>query len=310
MKLFVWLSLAGLAYSAVAPKKDRVLDHTLSDKEPGSKDYDHDAFIGSEEAKAFDQLPPDESRRRLGVIAEKIDEDKNGKISEEELEKWIVFTQTRYVREDADKQFQSIDTNSDDLLEWNEYMQQTYGFLHDEDNEFRQHDSVNYTALVERDHRRWKVADVNGDGKCTLEEFRSFLHPEEFDHMRDVVAMETLDDIDKNKDGFVDVDEYLGDMYNKDGGEEEPDWLATEREHFSTFRDTNKDGKLDAKEIRMWIMPDDYNHPKAESKHLISVADDDKDGFLSKEEILEHYDSFVGSQATEWGEALNRHDEF
>ena len=31
---------------------------------------------------------------------------------------------------------------------------------------------------------------------------------------------------------------------------------------------------------------------------------------LTKEEILDKHDVFVGSQATEYGEALARHDEF
>lgn len=35
-----------------------------------------------------------------------------------------------------------------------------------------------------------------------------------------------------------------------------------------------------------------------------------QDGKLSKEEIVEKYDLFVGSQATDFGEALVRHDEF
>ena len=35
-----------------------------------------------------------------------------------------------------------------------------------------------------------------------------------------------------------------------------------------------------------------------------------QDGKLSKDEILEKYDVFVGSQATDFGEALIRHDEF
>ena len=39
-------------------------------------------------------------------------------------------------------------------------------------------------------------------------------------------------------------------------------------------------------------------------------ADVDKDGELTKEEVLAKYDVFVGSQATEFGEALYKHDEF
>ena len=39
-------------------------------------------------------------------------------------------------------------------------------------------------------------------------------------------------------------------------------------------------------------------------------SDSDGDEKLTKEEILKKYDLFVGSQATDFGEALNRHDEF
>ena len=39
-------------------------------------------------------------------------------------------------------------------------------------------------------------------------------------------------------------------------------------------------------------------------------SDSDGDQKLTKEEILNKYDLFVGSQATDFGEALNRHDEF
>lgn len=39
-------------------------------------------------------------------------------------------------------------------------------------------------------------------------------------------------------------------------------------------------------------------------------ADTDSDEKLTKDEILNKYDIFVGSQATDFGEALIRHDEF
>lgn len=36
-----------------------------------------------------------------------------------------------------------------------------------------------------------------------------------------------------------------------------------------------------------------------------------QDGSLSKAEVIDHYDMFVGSQATDFGEALGQtHDEF
>ena len=38
------------------------------DKSQHNLEYDHDAFLGKEEAKSFDELSPDESRRRLGLV--------------------------------------------------------------------------------------------------------------------------------------------------------------------------------------------------------------------------------------------------
>ena len=57
------------------------------------------------------------------------------------------------------------------------------------------------------------MADVDKDNKVTKEEYTAFLHPEEYDHMKDVVIDETLEDIDKDGDGFVSIEEYLGMLY-------------------------------------------------------------------------------------------------
>lgn len=57
-------------------------------------------------------------------------------------------------------------------------------------------------------------------------------------------------------------------------------------------------------------MPDDYDHAGAETNHLIHASDSDADGKLTKDEVLDKYDVFVGSQATDFGEALVKHEEF
>ncbi len=62
--------------------------------------------------------------------------------------------------------------------------------------------------------------------------------------------------------------------------------------------------------VRDWIIPADFDHSEAEAKHLIFEADADHDTKLTKQEVLDKYDLFVGSQATDFGEALTRHDEF
>lgn len=49
-------------------------------------------------------------------------------------------------------------------------------------------------------------------------------------------------------------------------------------------------------------------YPEQRDKFLLSFLN--QDGRLTKAEIVDKYDLFVGSQATDFGEALTRHDEF
>ena len=65
-------------------------------------------------------------------------------------------------------------------------------------------------------------------------------------------------------------------MYSHDGEAEEPEWVKTEREQFVEFRDKNRDGKMDPRETRDWILPADYDHAEAEARHLVYESDRDK----------------------------------
>ncbi|XP_057332859.1 calumenin [Microplitis mediator] len=308
---------------AGVPKPDdvnsRVFDKELSDQEHFIKShhnpaYDHEAFLG-EDAKTFDQLSPEESSRRLGLIVHKIDKNSDGYVTQEELKDWIRYTQQRYIRDDVERQWQSyITDDSEDKIPWETYKKMVYGFMEEKDYDPKVHDgddNYSYAVMLKRDRRRWSVADQDGDDALTKEEFTGFLHPEERDHMKDVIVLETLEDIDKDGDGKISLIEYIGDLYRPDENEEEePDWVKNERQQFSLFRDKNQDGFMDNEEVKNWIIPEDFDHAEAEARHLIYEADSDHDEKLTKEEILEKYDTFVGSQATDFGEALARHDEF
>lgn len=315
------ISKLGLGASLDHEKQnDRVIHgRPLSDKERHLDDedddheYDHEAFLG-DEADEFDELTPEESQRRLAIIVDKMDKNEDGHITVEELADWIKFTQTRYISDDVERQWGSHKKQEKETINWDEYRQNVYGFLDEEEEAEPEEHGFSYKQMETRDSRRWIRADLDKDGELTKTEFQSFLHPEDAEHMRDIVVTETLEDIDKNQDGKIDIEEYIGDMYKDEdadvGKEEEPEWVTSERDQFTQHRDSNGDGFMDIEELKAWIIPPDFDHSEAEAKHLIFESDVDEDNMLTKEEILDKYDLFVGSQATDFGEALTRHDEF
>ncbi|KAM8844106.1 reticulocalbin-3 isoform 2-T2 [Spinachia spinachia] len=311
-------SLAALCVLATAafavPAQEKRIHHQadLSDHahdDSGGFQYDHEAFLGKEEAKTFDQLTPEESKDKLAKIVERIDMDKDGYISHAELHHWIKHRQRRYIEENVNKHWKDYDKNQDGKIGWEEYKNTTYGnYLDDEFDDLD--NKATYKSMLTRDERRFKTADRDADGIATREEFTAFLHPEEYDHMKDVVVQETVEDIDKNGDGKINLEEYIGDMYTSEDGGGEPDWVQTEKKQFSEFRDVNKDGYLDADEVAHWILPGEVDHADNEAKHLIYETDTDKDQKITKKEILANWNMFVGSQATNYGEDLTkRHDE-
>ncbi|XP_014282379.1 calumenin isoform X1 [Halyomorpha halys] len=274
-------------------------------------EYDHEAFLG-EEAKSFNQLSPQESQKRLRLIVKKIDSDKDGFITHIELKDWIRYTQQKYMRDNVDRTWKMHNPENKENITWKDYSEQVYGFMKDMDPKelLKDQEGMTYKTLYERDRRRWINADTNGDDLLAKDEFLAFLHPEEIPKMKDLVVLEALEDIDKDKDGKISLAEYIGDMYTSENNEDKPQWVEDEIEHFTKQRDKDGDGFLDENEVKDWIVPQGFDHADAEARHLIFEADQNQDQQLTEEEIIEKYDVFVGSQATDFGEVLLRHDEF
>lgn len=299
-----------LLIGLISAKPKKTADDTFHDQTHEGKDhehnpdYDHEAFVGKDAAPEYDELPPEESKKRLGDLFHKVDKDGDSKVTEAEMIEWIKFTQNRYIVDDSEKQMKDHDRNKDGKIDFEEYKNSTYGEYEDDADE-----GDSFKEMVVRDKRRFTKADSDADGSLNKEEYTAFLHPENDVNMREVVVQETLDDIDKDKDGFISKEEYVGDLWPEEeqkSGEPEPDWVASEKEQFDQYRDKNKDGKMDASEVADWIMPEDMDHVTSEAKHLISESDADQDGFVTKEEMVEKYDLYVGSQATDFGEALKK----
>jgi len=282
----------------------------VEDEEFGSPEYDGRAVMGDEEYKTFDDLSPEEAKEKLGHLVDKMDSNGDGDVDEKELTMWIHYVQTKYIYDDTERQWEENDKDGDGKLSWDEYKENTYGFLTPEELKSEEDDGFSYEHMLVRDERRWKSADRENKGHLTKEDLTAFLHPEEYDHMKDMVIIETIEDIDRDADGRISLEEYIGDMWHEEDPGEEPDWVEEERRQFRDFRDKDDNGFLENDEVRDWILPSEYDHAENEARHLLDSCDNDGNGSLSKEEIIRNHDIFVGSQATDWGDAIVRHDEF
>ncbi|KAJ8305276.1 hypothetical protein KUTeg_015821 [Tegillarca granosa] len=256
--------------------------------------HDHEAILGSsKEEEEFEELPPEEAKKRLGILAVRMDVNQDGVVNMEELTDWIVNSFRKLDEEDISREMEDQDKDGDGLISWEEYMiSQAYDTVHDDEEE-----QESYKTMKEEDELRFKAADLNKDGKLDKEEFMAFSHPYNYDHMYESEMRIKLNAVDKDKDGKVSIEEFLSDV----GGDE------GERYKFEDY-DKNKDGNLDSEEMKPWLMADN-NHEAAveEAKHLFSLLGKVKpeDLHMSIQEIMDHHEEFVGSSATDYGNVLH-----
>ncbi|TKR93654.1 hypothetical protein L596_008067 [Steinernema carpocapsae] len=256
---------------------------------------DHQAVLGSRKlAEKFDELSPAESKKRLGVIARKMDADGDGFVTLSELTDWIYKSMLSLDKEETDERFDDIDADNNDLITWEEYLLDTFGT--DNDLPLDPEDQ----KLLEEDRKYFRAADLNGDGKLSMEEFSAFQNPEHYPHMHETLIEITLAEKDANKDGKIDLKEFLGDI----AGNADSEWYTVEKDRFKEDYDVDKDGFLDRTEVRQWLIPDLQETAAQEAHHLVSSADKDEDQKLSIQEIVDEHALFVGSEATNFGEHL------
>jgi Ca2+-binding EF-hand superfamily protein len=225
------------------------------------------------------------------ALFDRIDNDHNGTITKQELKDWIKSVQTRYITDDVDRQWKQINNDSSHEISWDEYDKVTYhalckmltkfsliitlGFLLDDDVPEPKQVTEQFLRLQKRDRLRFTKADENRNGRLNKREYADFIHPEQSPRMKDLFITETIEDIDKNKDGFISLEEFLGDMWDttENNNTAEPDWVKVERENFKSYRDLDHDGRMNRKEVELWLMPTDYDNIQAETAHLFHEAD-------------------------------------
>ncbi|XP_039587836.1 reticulocalbin-2 [Passer montanus] len=261
--------------------------------------------VPQEEAEEYARLSPEEQQRRLKNIVKKIDADADGLLSEDELSSWIQQSFKHYVTQEAKQHFSDYDKDGDGLVSWKEYNLQMYDREIDFDENTVLEDQEEESFRQEK--KRFEKANRDDVPALNVDEYIAFEHPEEVEYMTDFVIQEALEEHDKDGDGFVSLEEFLGDYRRDPTAREDPEWILVEKDRFVNDYDKDHDGKLNPQELLSWIVPNNQGIAQEEALHLIEEMDLNDDKKLSEAEILKNQDLFLNSEATDYGRQL--HDE-
>lgn len=275
---------------------------------------EHDMNVllgGTDDTVEIKKLSPAEQRKRMLEIVRQIDKNADKLLSAEEITVWIQHVYRRYALDDAEERFSEFDTDKDSVVSWEEYNTVAHGQLFNLDDkavlEDPEQESLRYLHLKER--RRFDVANVDGMSGLNLTEFLAFTHPSEVDHMSDFAIEDVLSEYDTDKDGFISLSEFIGDV-RSDEGNSPSQWEIEETVRFKDLYDQDKDGKLNREEQLRWVAPNSYGSAREEALHLIKEMDQDGDGKISEAEVLRNQETFMNSEVTDYGRQLHiSHDE-
>lgn len=227
---------------------------------------------------------------QLQGLHAKIDSNKDGKISYDELVEFAAGTSKDAATKRTPSHLDALDTSKDGKVSLEEHLKK----FHDqyEAGTPEENEELQRRKAVEAE--KFKASDRNGDGVLGVDELVSLVYPETHDdvlahHVRDV-----LREKDADHDGKLSFNEFWVD----DEGDEEE-----QEEDFGKL-DLDKNGFLEENELSVW--ESGRFHTEYAMKKLFEIADSDNDSHISAEELHRAQLNIKGSDAQphwiEWAE--------
>ncbi|XP_047137923.1 45 kDa calcium-binding protein isoform X1 [Hydra vulgaris] len=305
------ISKTNILHSELLPP-DHIRGAHLEQDGDVNKEFHHEAFLGKLLDDGKLEWENYGGYKKLIKIFHQVDKNKDHKISHEELKEWIHDRITEHFNEaksNSEKIFERVDLNKDKFVSWIEYKSQLMDLdLNSLNNSDQAIDEKNEFL---REAKNWKNADYDGNNILNMSEFVVFLHPEHNKRVIEIMADELITPMDVNKDGKISVEEFTrlpGGIVDPEEAELDKQYQKERKEEFERDMDADGDGFVTKEEFCIYLDPRHFQHASKEAKYLINIADQDKDGKLSEDEMLLKYQLFTGSSFNDYVKIL--HDEF
>lgn len=272
-------------------------------------DYDElhftDGAIYESEIELW-SLPIEELHAGLLLICQKMDTNKDKKISLSELIQWSFYSLHRLdTAENAEKDFQNADENRNGQLSFDEFVK--YSFADDE-----------YSRLQRaKDHHRiyarWLSATKDYNDFLEIDSFKKFKNPFQDFHQARLFRLLALQYIDANKDEVIDREEFMSDWWFNENlvnletisGET----LASFRDDQSwsfAILDHDDDGVLKGVEIYYWMSPDMVIEAYEEAETLFNTCRVPITHQLTYDDVIKNMEAFKNAKTIERGKQIHR----
>jgi len=302
-----------LSCSVVFAKVPHKVDDLAEMDEDERKEFDEDIFSFDEDGDewdAWEELNEDQMKNRLTKIFDRMDLDKDGQLSRDEVVDHTYKALYNMDEGEAEGEFIEADLDGDDKITWSEFVEEFYGLSADDEANILAMDTdtgVEFNHMYSRDQARFQAADEDRDGKLTLIEYTRFKNPMKSASLRDLAIEWALRSADKNKDKKISFEEYMNDFREAPGpnlahyGEE---FAEQEEQRFQEDLDLDGDGFIAGDELKYWLGPDNIAIAIEESDHIFESVDGDENNLINMHEMLEGFQTFVDSDVTEFGGQL------
>ncbi|KAL6106763.1 rcn2 [Pungitius sinensis] len=268
----LWVILAlqfGLGQSSSKNLHD---DHYVGQQH--NPEHDLNILLGDEDTEEIKLLSPAQQKKKMMEIVKRIDTNADNQLNAEEITQWIQHVYRKYALDDAKERFPEFDNDKDGVVTWEEYNTVAYDQLisFDEDTVLEDPEQESLRELHLREKRRFDFADVDGTSGLNVTEFLAFTHPSEVDHMADFAIENVLNEYDTDKDGLINLKEFIGDVRGEDDSPSQ--WEIEETVRFQDLYDQDKDGMLNRDEQLRWVAPNSYGSAREEVRNYSNLFRD------------------------------------